>query len=60
MVDGKLFLFKKSSNLEEASISLYKTVDQKVKEFERKINFPQKSGVHRGRISLRFSVTVNI
>lgn len=44
MVDGKLFLFKKSGNLEEASISLYKRVGQKVKEFERKINFPQKSG----------------
>ena len=44
MVDRKLFLFKKSGTVEEASISLYKRVEQKVKEFERKINFPQKSG----------------
>lgn len=38
MVNEKLFLFKKSGNLEEASVSLYKRADRKVKEFERKIN----------------------
>lgn len=38
LVNEKLFLFKKSGNLEEASVSLYKRADRKVKEFERKIN----------------------